>query len=412
MRYRTQHFVLRNSQARLLRSNDELKYSHQNPRSWCNASNPCIGVILIRALQSNQGLLPNVTNKMAPPSHLSTQQRLQECLTSAVVKEDTSAIRELVLAGADPNYYDMQGYTPLHRSATSKLTLHTLLSLGAHINSQTVSSGDTALHIAAGSGNVACVRICISHGADVHIKNAMGVTPVDVVKRRSWLKRCLGSRGAAFYLQAFIAAKERDEHRQHRARNRRSLRNRNRPGQNNMGGTTEDIGSAIASSNVSPTPRLNSSHPPVQSCYHEHSNTEVPRPSHEKRMNCNTHGSGTCHKPIAVMGAGAACNNKDNDVLSTYTDEVSKLLECGICLDTVRKPVTLPCGHNFCQECIKSVMEHSTAVYRGQRFFACPLDRLQIPCSFPLRTSVTLQEITSIVEKLKTASVLPQELHL
>ncbi|XP_063284245.1 nuclear factor 7, ovary-like [Pelobates fuscus] len=42
-------------------------------------------------------------------------------------------------------------------------------------------------------------------------------------------------------------------------------------------------------------------------------------------------------------------------------------LTCSVCLNIYRDPVTLPCGHSFCQDCIENVLDT-----QGAREYSCP----------------------------------------
>ena len=72
--------------------------------------------------------------------------------------------------------------------------------------------------------------------------------------------------------------------------------------------------------------------------------------------------------------------------------ELSKLVECSVCLSTCQEPVTLPCGHTFCMGCLQELIQRGT-----NGVFACPMDRYHFPTNYPLRTSLTLKAITEIV---------------
>ncbi|XP_064596281.1 E3 ubiquitin-protein ligase Midline-1-like [Liolophura sinensis] len=62
------------------------------------------------------------------------------------------------------------------------------------------------------------------------------------------------------------------------------------------------------------------------------------------------------------------------------------VLECSICMETFRKPVTLPCQHSFCMECIALYVDKSNCVHTNEisgssgnedvhRLIACPVCR-------------------------------------
>ncbi|KAM3922888.1 nuclear factor 7, brain-like [Leptodactylus fuscus] len=66
-------------------------------------------------------------------------------------------------------------------------------------------------------------------------------------------------------------------------------------------------------------------------------------------------------------------------------DEVS----CSICLHIYTDPVTLRCGHNFCQECIDRVLDSQ----RGSRVYKCPDCRKEFNKRPSLYRNVTLRSI-------------------
>lgn len=49
-------------------------------------------------------------------------------------------------------------------------------------------------------------------------------------------------------------------------------------------------------------------------------------------------------------------------------NKIDKYLECGICLEIAYPPVTLPCQHTFCKNCILGTAEN----YSGGRRVRCP----------------------------------------
>ncbi|RVE76372.1 hypothetical protein OJAV_G00009630 [Oryzias javanicus] len=80
---------------------------------------------------------------------------------------------------------------------------------------------------------------------------------------------------------------------------------------------------------------------------------------------------------------------KDASPLSGLEDE----LTCSICLSPFDCPVTIPCGHNFCQDCLLATWEDCT--------FSCPQCRTIFPIRPELKKNTVL---SSVVEAFKLKS--------
>uniref|UniRef100_A0A665UP58 RING-type domain-containing protein n=1 Tax=Echeneis naucrates TaxID=173247 RepID=A0A665UP58_ECHNA len=59
-------------------------------------------------------------------------------------------------------------------------------------------------------------------------------------------------------------------------------------------------------------------------------------------------------------------------------------LTCSICLSTFQCPVTIPCGHNFCQDCL-------LATWRDT--YSCPQCRTHFPTKPELKKNTVLSTV-------------------
>ncbi|XP_069808278.1 E3 ubiquitin/ISG15 ligase TRIM25-like [Dendropsophus ebraccatus] len=74
--------------------------------------------------------------------------------------------------------------------------------------------------------------------------------------------------------------------------------------------------------------------------------------------------------------------------------DVMEELECSICLDTFRDPVTLRCGHSFCNRCIREVLKSQ----KTSKTYLCPTCRKRFKSRPSPRRNTTL---CNIVKRLK-----------
>uniref|UniRef100_A0A8C6WGU4 RING-type domain-containing protein n=1 Tax=Neogobius melanostomus TaxID=47308 RepID=A0A8C6WGU4_9GOBI len=88
-------------------------------------------------------------------------------------------------------------------------------------------------------------------------------------------------------------------------------------------------------------------------------------------------------------------------------------VHCSICLDVFTNPVSIPCGHNFCQSCI-------LGYWKTSPLYQCPCARSrspemstnsipqivdglsQVQCDICMEAAIKTKVKTSIEEKLKT----------
>jgi hypothetical protein len=95
---------------------------------------------------------------------------------------DTSAIRALIAAGADPGLPGgVNGWPPLMHAVhkNQKAAVEALLEGGADPN-QRGGGGSTALIMAAGYGNAKMVRLLLKHGADPRMVDSNGDSALTV----------------------------------------------------------------------------------------------------------------------------------------------------------------------------------------------------------------------------------------
>uniref|UniRef100_A0A8I3WWT3 RING-type E3 ubiquitin transferase n=2 Tax=Callithrix jacchus TaxID=9483 RepID=A0A8I3WWT3_CALJA len=85
-------------------------------------------------------------------------------------------------------------------------------------------------------------------------------------------------------------------------------------------------------------------------------------------------------------------------ILVNIKEEVT----CPICLELLTEPLSLDCGHSFCQACITANHKEST-LHQGER--SCPLCRMSYP-SENLRPN---RHLANIVERLKEFMLSPEE---
>ncbi|XP_030064099.1 E3 ubiquitin-protein ligase TRIM47 [Microcaecilia unicolor] len=65
-------------------------------------------------------------------------------------------------------------------------------------------------------------------------------------------------------------------------------------------------------------------------------------------------------------------------------------LSCSVCLEIMQKPVTIPCGHSFCVECVEAHWDNAN---RPGQDVSCPLCRITFPARPELRKNLVLCEL-------------------
>ncbi|NWT03010.1 TRI47 protein, partial [Mionectes macconnelli] len=84
-------------------------------------------------------------------------------------------------------------------------------------------------------------------------------------------------------------------------------------------------------------------------------------------------------------------------------------LGCPICLDVLRDPVTVPCGHNFCQGCLRALRQQPGPPDGGGAGGAvrCPLCQEPVPASLRLRKNRALCELLPLLAAATAAGSSP-----
>lgn len=77
---------------------------------------------------------------------------------------------------------------------------------------------------------------------------------------------------------------------------------------------------------------------------------------------------------------------------------INEELICAVCRDVFVEPVTLPCGHNYCNECVNQLKKSALGTTaRGRSHYTCPL------CLAPCETEIELKKnvvLHNIIEKI------------
>lgn len=122
-----------------------------------------------------------------------------------------------------------------------------------------------------------------------------------------------------------------------------------------------------------------------------------PPPSYTNAADGDTDGdTDGDHDSLVGDEPSAAAASSSGSRRGSTVARLAALLECSICLEEMRQPTTLPCGHNFCLGCLQAMVEHLPP---QQNFFCCPMDRYRFPRNFPLRQSVTLARILELLNQ-------------
>ncbi|XP_034987550.1 E3 ubiquitin-protein ligase TRIM69 [Zootoca vivipara] len=98
----------------------------------------------------------------------------------------------------------------------------------------------------------------------------------------------------------------------------------------------------------------------------------------------------TTEKEAEARPAGASSSETSWEI---HADDFTKELSCAICLELFKEPVILPCGHNFCKDCLEAVW--------GKKGVFCP----QCHASVPERKFIANKTLEKMADRIKTFHV-------
>ncbi|XP_036438699.1 tripartite motif-containing protein 16-like [Colossoma macropomum] len=86
-----------------------------------------------------------------------------------------------------------------------------------------------------------------------------------------------------------------------------------------------------------------------------------------------------------------ACHNlRDDHMSESVTEACQDYLNCSVCLNILMDPVTIPCGHSYCMECIKECWDEEEL---QKKAYSCPQCRGRFPTRPVLNRSTVLTDV-------------------
>ena len=272
-----------------------------------------------------------------------------------------------------------------------------LLQHGAE-HSRANGRGDTPLHVAAEAGHLRCVEALLAAGADLTARNGDGKTPIAMSRHPA--------------TRAAISAEAT------RRRNGTAASSAGGDGDGDGGGSGGGGGGGDADARADGAARVGASRatrparewraastpPPIAVA----SSTAIDRGSPWGRSPAANASSplsplspnNAARSSIGQDRAGTPAGTPLHRIRSRLRDD----LRCAVCLRDFcsegesSSPVTLPCGHSFCRECVGG-MRGSGA---NTRPFRCPLDRAMVSGNLDLRVNATMRDLIRLVGRKLT----------
>ena len=350
---------------------------------------------------------------MSPAAFEHTCASFRAALISGAQRDDTDDLRAML----DDGYVSVpRDMTRAIRSAALGVALMracergcadavvVMLDHGAE-HSRANARGDTPLHVAAEHGHLGCVNALLGAGADLTARNHDGKTPIamtrhpptraaisaEATRRRNGGTSTAGTSGPLDGPAMRRAERTRDDEENDEENNGRGddvdARARNR--QWRAASTPPPI-TTVTSSSSPNRPRGWGRSTPLSPLSPLSPNVRLASPlglkgDERKTMREDTTAGTPLHR-----------------VRSRLRDD----LRCAVCLRDFctegelksTSPVTLPCGHSFCLECVIGMRGDGA----NTRPFRCPLDRSMVSGNLDLRVNATMRDLIRLVGRKLT----------
>eukprot|EP01147_Barroeca_monosierra_P001567 gene1567-4715_t len=300
--------------------------------------------------------------------------RLDAVLVEAVKHNNLANVRMILGQGASPNAMDICGWSAAHYASRSPKYLSILLALlhaGANPNSVSPYSGQTPLHIAASHNNLLATKLLLNCGADIWVQDSRGKIPRERAPLSSYMHRLIIGISACDYLTSVAGPS--------RASLPVIFSRRDQTSGIWRSGMFIPAGRTSTEQIRNQQQSRQQDYQTGQSYEKRHKYSWVVRVLHSFKL-FSLHLRNSTSPSIISFAEPEA-----DDIL-----QISSVLHCGICLDTLVDPVTLPCGHSFCLECSEQLIASATGPE-----FACPLDRRLFSRHISLPVTTTLKDLIS-----------------
>ena len=274
-----------------------------------------------------------------------------------------------------------------------------LLQHGAE-HSRANGRGDTPLHVAAEAGHLRCVEALLAAGADLTARNGDGKTPI-AMSRHPATRAAISAE----------ATRRRNGTAASSAGGDGDGGGGGRGGGGERGGGERGDADARVGASRATRParewRAASTPPPIAVA----SSTAIDRGSPWGRSPLSANASSPL-SPLSPcnalsrssIGQDKSAGTPAGTPLHRIRRRLRDDLRCAVCLRDFcsegesSSPVTLPCGHSFCRECVGG-MRGSGA---NTRPFRCPLDRAMVSGNLDLRVNATMRDLIRLVGRKLT----------